>query len=247
MQEYKINGKYLTTSELIEYVKAEAQKIDDITTRKAYLDIYNNLLNYNMEVESRKDFITTLLIPSVGLILLIGIIILAYFNPAPSSFQSGIYWIALSVGASACAAVIPGFFEIKYKTALRATGAVAVFVLMYISKPAIMKNQELEKNSKLNLFVANTDTSNIQKISVDFDPNSSTNFCSFTKESLLKYFGKTVLSDTFICFRKSDGKIYSDENCRDINEYDAIIISAKLGLFYKNQRDTYIHFIKLTK
>lgn len=77
------------------------------------------------------------LFPSIaGLGLMIGIVLLLVFVPCPSSSQYAVFRIVLAMALAGFAAVIPGFLTFKYKQALSAGGALAVFALAYLVDPA---------------------------------------------------------------------------------------------------------------
>lgn len=71
-----------------------------------------------------------------GVIFLIGLLAFSIFVPTPTEFQYIICRIILSFAAAACVAFVPGFLEVNVKTWIRATGAVAAFVVVYFWAPA---------------------------------------------------------------------------------------------------------------
>lgn len=75
-----------------------------------------------------------------GVIFLVTLLILAIKFPTPTPFQYAVFRIVLALAAAGFAAMIPGFIEINLKpgeeTALRAGGALAVFVVVYFFSPA---------------------------------------------------------------------------------------------------------------
>ena len=240
---YKLDDKLLTQEEYLEHVMQRAQQLDG-ETRKAYLETFNKLFNHNMETEKRENTIHSYIIPGVGLLLLIALVIFVFYNPFPSTYQSGVYWIAIALAAAACAAAIPGFFEFQYKGVVRATGAIGIFCLMFFYVPGVMEKDYTSRVPKLNLLVARNDTTSLQEILVDFDPNSGDKICDFSKRAMASYYG-TAEKDSFTFYRRSDGKIYGDEICRDLREYEILAISNSLLPYYRDKRDAYTHFVKL--
>jgi hypothetical protein len=74
-----------------------------------------------------------------GVIFLIALLTLAVAFPNPTSFQYTIFRIVLSLACAGVAAVIPGFLLVRTDTlgiAIRAGGAIAVFVVVYLINPA---------------------------------------------------------------------------------------------------------------
>lgn len=239
---YKIDNELLPKSEAIEYIAKRAADMDEIT-KKAYLQFWGDYFKQESIMEKRDRF-DRIVVPGIGLLLLIAIIILVYFTPVPSMFQSGIIWIVIAIAASACAAAIPGFFEFKYKGIVRATGALGVLALIYFVRPVGMIDLTNVKSQKLHLYVAK-DTSNVQNIDIDFDLNNGSNITEYSQKKLLNYYGTSVQKDTFTCYRKSDGMIYSSEKCRDLKEYDVLMISNSINRHFNDPRTAYLHFVKM--
>ena len=75
----------------------------------------------------------------VVFILTMLIIALAVPNPTPSSFLT--FRVVLALAAAGIAAVIPGFIDVELrwlKIVIRAGGAIAIFVIVYLLKPAAL-------------------------------------------------------------------------------------------------------------
>jgi len=75
----------------------------------------------------------------VGIVGLILLVVLAEQNPQPSAFQLKIYTSILALSAAAFAAVVPGLLQVRFSAAgiaIRAVGAIAVFVLILWYEPA---------------------------------------------------------------------------------------------------------------
>lgn len=71
-----------------------------------------------------------------GLILVGSIMWIALIVPNPTDFQYTVFRIVLSLSGTAFAALIPGSIEIKYRSLIRAGGALAVLVIIYFFTPA---------------------------------------------------------------------------------------------------------------
>jgi internalin A len=67
---------------------------------------------------------------------IIVIITIALFVPNPTAFQYTIFRVVLALFAAGTAIMIPGALEITIKNWLKATGAIAVFVIVYFYSPA---------------------------------------------------------------------------------------------------------------
>lgn len=73
---------------------------------------------------------------SFGVIFVTLLVAIALFLPEPTNFQYTVLRIVLALAAAGVAALIPGFIEVKYRQAVRAGGAIAVFVVVYFFSPA---------------------------------------------------------------------------------------------------------------
>jgi hypothetical protein len=72
-----------------------------------------------------------------GVASLIAILVFATRYPNPTVFQVRVFLTTLALSAAGVGAVLPGFIEIKYKLAVRAAGALALFVIVYLFQPKI--------------------------------------------------------------------------------------------------------------
>ena len=81
------------------------------------------------------------LVAIAGAIFILGCIVLAIKFPLPTAFQFFVFRTVLALSAAAGAAAIPGFLSISTDLpglAIRAGGALAVFVLVYRLNPAAL-------------------------------------------------------------------------------------------------------------
>jgi hypothetical protein len=68
-------------------------------------------------------------------------LVIAFLAPYPTKFQYEVFKIVLALAGAGCAAVMPGFIkveyvDIKYLPAIRAGGALAVFLILFFNSPA---------------------------------------------------------------------------------------------------------------
>lgn len=78
----------------------------------------------------------------VGITLIIIILFLILYFPCPTSSQFFIFRIVLAIAVAGFAAIIPGFLRLKYKRILSASGALTVFVLIYIFNPGTITTKD---------------------------------------------------------------------------------------------------------
>jgi hypothetical protein len=75
-----------------------------------------------------------------GVVFLAALLAIVIFIPTPTDDQMVIFRIVIAVAAGGAAAIIPGFIDLNMSRgsafALRAGGALAVFVIVYFFDPA---------------------------------------------------------------------------------------------------------------
>ncbi|MBU1311896.1 MAG: hypothetical protein KKE30_20430 [Gammaproteobacteria bacterium] len=82
-------------------------------------------------------------------ISLLSLLLIAILIPQPSSFQQLVFRVFLALAAAGVGAFIPGLFEVNVRKSIRATGAAAFFVVIYlINPPALLTTVESESSSK---------------------------------------------------------------------------------------------------
>lgn len=99
----------------------------------AGLPIYG-FKNEAKEFMSKK--LQTILAFAFGTVFVIVLIVIAFIEPNPSSFQYTIFRVVLALAGGGAVAVFPGFIEVKFGNWLRAGGALAVFTIVYFYNPA---------------------------------------------------------------------------------------------------------------
>lgn len=78
---------------------------------------------------------------SFGVVFVSVMLMIAIFTPYPSGFQLLVYRIVLGLAAAGVASVIPGFLNIEVRGIVRAGGAIAVFVVIFLFNPATLSTQ----------------------------------------------------------------------------------------------------------
>jgi uncharacterized protein DUF4019 len=72
-----------------------------------------------------------------GVIFVSVLLYLATVVTNPSPFALRVYITVLALSAAGVGAILPGFLEVQYKNYLRAGGAIALGVLVYMNEPAV--------------------------------------------------------------------------------------------------------------
>lgn len=71
-----------------------------------------------------------------GIAGVIVMLILAIFFPRPTAFQYTVFRIILALAGAGVGATIPGLLDVNVSGAIRASGAIGVFVIVYFFSPA---------------------------------------------------------------------------------------------------------------
>lgn len=90
-----------------------------------------------MDSERRK-FIEKCIAAAGGFLFVMSLLVLTVVIPQPTISQSETFRTVMAVGAAGCAAVIPGFLNLKFGKWLSAGGALAVFAAVYFLSPAVL-------------------------------------------------------------------------------------------------------------
>src|SRR5689334_1381712 len=70
-----------------------------------------------------------------GFFLVLLLLAVAVFKENIAGPNFKIIWAILSIACASFAAIVPGFLEVRYKKLLQASGAIAVFALIYFNQP----------------------------------------------------------------------------------------------------------------
>lgn len=84
--------------------------------------------------------INSLLAFMFGVIFLSVMLLFSVWFPNPSDFQIKVFITCLALSAAGVGAILPGLFEIKYKSVARATGAAAFFLVVYATQPVLERH-----------------------------------------------------------------------------------------------------------
>ena len=115
---------------------------------------------YMTEHQEEKPLAKNILLPAIaGGALLIIILGLLAFLPEPNDKQYQIYRIILSLASGAFAAIIPGFIHFNYKPYVQATGALAVFAMVYFFNPAGTETEAFD----FTVFIKTTEGESVLK------------------------------------------------------------------------------------
>ncbi|WP_398470632.1 DUF4019 domain-containing protein [Tardiphaga sp.] len=72
-----------------------------------------------------------------GIIFVCVILAFARFEPNPTEFSQSVYITVLALASAGVGAVLPGMLQVQFPYA-RASGALALFLLVYLNRPAIV-------------------------------------------------------------------------------------------------------------
>jgi hypothetical protein len=71
-----------------------------------------------------------------GAVFVSAILIISLFRPNPTPFEYTVFRIIIALAAAGIGAILPGFLVVKFKNWLRASGALALFIIVYFFAPA---------------------------------------------------------------------------------------------------------------
>lgn len=80
---------------------------------------------------------------AIGVVFAIAVLLLAVLIPGPSLFQIFIFRGVFAISLAAVAAIIPGFLNVESrfnKFSVKATGAIAVFIIVWLINPPALIN-----------------------------------------------------------------------------------------------------------
>ncbi len=80
-----------------------------------------------------------------GVVLLVTILVIVLFVPNPSSAQLWVFRAIVAVAAAGFAAFLPGALNVQVSNYVKAGGAVAVFVIVYLFNPPELVSQKKVK------------------------------------------------------------------------------------------------------
>lgn len=89
-----------------------------------------------------------------GFVFLGALLVITFHTPNPTPFQYEVFRITLALAASGIAAMIPGLLQVQLKNGIRATGAIAVFLIVYFFSPARLDKNEKKPGPKQTVHVA---------------------------------------------------------------------------------------------
>lgn len=151
-----------------------------------------------------------------GLVLLITLLIITLVIDCPTSFQSTIFTTILALAAAAFATVIPGLINIKYREMVTASGALAVFVIVFFLKPAELTDFKSCQDSGIEGTVY-FDNKPVESINIIVPKqNKSTrsdnygnfklslDFSSIDEDLKIQFKNKDLILDTIMTLKKID-------------------------------------------
>lgn len=128
--------------------KSESENIKSIF-EKSNLPVYG-FSNEAREFMSKK--LQTILSFCFGVAFIAIMLAIAIFLPYPTDFQLLTFRITLALAAGGITAMLPGFLSVEISNNIRASGALAGFVVIYFFNPAIFTIQGTPTNAN-GLFV----------------------------------------------------------------------------------------------
>jgi len=187
--------------ELENIFKAANLPIEGFTTNRKHIDMTN-----------KKQITFGVLI---GTVFLIALLVLGILIDCPTEYQNRIFTTILALSAASFAATIPGFIKVNYKNIISASGAIAIFVIVYVFKPANLSDfNNCHKDFKGTVYFGNSplEAANIQIITLgkSTTTNNFGNFnfdishSEFEEKLKLRLFSKEIQLDSIIDINTDD-------------------------------------------
>jgi tetratricopeptide (TPR) repeat protein len=87
-----------------------------------------------------------------GLIFVSVLLLIAYVTPSPTDFQIFVYRTIMALAAAGIGAIIPGFLFVQISNYVRAGGAIACFVIVYLINPPSLASQQLRSQTYFDMM-----------------------------------------------------------------------------------------------
>jgi hypothetical protein len=192
--------------------------------------------------ESRRSLFSHIIWPSLGILglVLCGVIIIA--KPYPTYFQSEIAWYILSVVITLSLVGISGNVEFKYSSGIKATGSIAIFVILIFNKPSSFSGGfERPINQHLTVYLARKDSLKTERYVLQVTKVTDT-LMHFIPIELTKYLGdSSIIKDTF-SYWTADGLVSSNQLCKNFPSEGVIAISNSVGRLFETRYLAYLNF-----
>ncbi|NAY93014.1 hypothetical protein GTQ34_13905 [Muricauda sp. JGD-17] len=182
-------------SSIQRFIKTHAP--DEVSALKEKFSQYNlSIESFNSKkphVVNKKQILYGIIVGTLFLVVLLVIALTG--DGCPTEFQSRIFTPILALAGAGFASALPGFIEIRYRNWITATGSLAVFCVIFFSKPADLSDfkdcdgnaDNRQKNLSGIVYYDNTP---IESIEVKLlDQNQTTNTNQFGKFSFPFNFG----------------------------------------------------------
>jgi hypothetical protein len=115
---------------------------EDVSGSVGYSHPRNIAMTLSSVPQSEHRFLYTILAFAFGVTFLVVLLVLAVVIPHPAPFQVRVFTTVLAIAGAGAAAVMTGLLNVKAtlgsQLAIGATGAMAVFVIIYLANPAVL-------------------------------------------------------------------------------------------------------------
>lgn len=197
-----------------EFEPDEAKKIKS-DFQNANLPIHGFITNKPFIDMTKKQQVKFSII--AGFFFLVTLVFIAIFIECPTNFQDNIFKTILALAAAAFAAAIPGLINVNYRGAITASGAIAVFVIVFLFKPAEISDfKSCNKSISGNIFFGETPVENVTIELLITNQTTRTDqfgkfdlpidFASLSSQTKIRIVNSEIVADTIFIFQKSDLK-----------------------------------------
>jgi len=238
---YTVNGRTVSRLEAIAFYTKLAKNYKE-PEKGAFIALISAEFENDQLMDRAKSNFQTIVVPLIGVVLLLFSVYMAFIVPHPSKYQSGVFWVLLSIAAAMSAVMITGNIEFSYSPFIKAGGAIAIFCFMYFFVPSIYEETRDSTTRNLSIFAVTSDSTGMRKIDVNLERNESDKVTDMAGRMLSKYLGLNINAVNYTCFSMSDGKIYTTESCREIDDNGILMVSDSVSKKFPDKRQEYMHY-----
>lgn len=151
----------------------------------------------------------------VGTIFLVALLVIGIVIDCPTNFQNRMFTTILALSAASFSAAIPGFINVKYREVITASGALAVFAIVFLMKPADLSDfKSCQENVSGTVYFGENPLESVNLMFIKQNKSTMTdNFGNFNipldvsavEETIkIKLYKEDIQLDTVMTFAKTD-------------------------------------------
>jgi hypothetical protein len=116
--------------------------------------------------------------------------------------------------------------------------------LVYFALPGVMRHPARAGGSEVTVQVVWNAQDGVEQIVAHFDTSGREPFRVALTSKINHFWGTFSKPDEFTFYRKSDGKIYTDETCADVRELTVLVLANDVVKKFPDKRDAFLKYGK---